>query len=83
MDPDHVDLGVEMQLAHHEDGCDWLSTPHLSQPMWTGLPLLGLALFFLKVPFRIPHIYWRELFVLSLFMAIASVLWPERQVVEL
>lgn len=51
--------------------------------MWTGLQLLGLALFFLKVPFRIPHIYWRELFVLSLFMAIASVLWPERQVVEL
>jgi hypothetical protein len=31
LDPDHVDLGVGMQLAHHEDGCDRLSTPHLSQ----------------------------------------------------
>ena len=50
--------------------------------MWTGLPLLGLALFFLKVTFRIPRMYWRELFILSLFMAITSVLWPERQVAE-
>ena len=31
MDPDCVDFGMGLQLAHHEDGLDRLSTPHLSQ----------------------------------------------------
>ena len=34
--------------------------------MWLGLPLLGLGLFVLKVPFRIPRANWRELFWLAL-----------------
>ena len=32
-----------------------------------GTPVLGLALLAMKVPFRIPRIYWRELLVLSIF----------------
>lgn len=32
-----------------------------------GTPVLGAALWFMKVPFRVPRLYWRELFVLSLF----------------
>ena len=58
-------------------GCNWpimkmgvTGYPPLtfrSLSMWTGIPLLGLALYFLKVPFRIPREHWRELFVLSLF----------------
>lgn len=34
--------------------------------MWLGLPALGLVLFVLKVPFRIPRAHWRELFWLAL-----------------
>lgn len=34
--------------------------------MWLGLPLLGLGLLVLKVPFRIPRANWRELFWLAL-----------------
>ena len=58
-------------------GCNWpimkmgvTGYPPLtfrSLSMWTGLPLLGFALYLLKIPFRIPRMYWRELFVLSLF----------------
>ena len=58
-------------------GCNWpimkmgvTGSPPLtfrSLSMWTGLPLLGFALYLLKIPFRIQRMYWRELFVLSLF----------------
>ncbi len=58
-------------------GCNWpimkmgvTGYPPLtfrSLSMWTGLPLLGFALYLLKIPFRIQRMYWRELFVLSLF----------------
>lgn len=34
--------------------------------MWLGLPVLGLALLVLKVPFRIPRENWLELFWLAL-----------------
>jgi drug/metabolite transporter (DMT)-like permease len=33
--------------------------------MWLGLPVLGLGLWILKVPFRIPRRDWRELFWLT------------------
>jgi drug/metabolite transporter (DMT)-like permease len=33
--------------------------------MWLGLPVLGLAMVFMKVPFRIPREQWRELLWLS------------------
>ena len=29
--------------------------------IWLGLPVLGLALVLMKVPFRVPRRYWREL----------------------
>jgi drug/metabolite transporter (DMT)-like permease len=32
-----------------------------------GTPVLGLGLWAMKVPFRIPRQYWRELFVLAIF----------------
>jgi drug/metabolite transporter (DMT)-like permease len=32
-----------------------------------GTPVLGLGLWAMKVPFRIPRIYWRELLVLAIF----------------
>ena len=32
-----------------------------------GTPILGLGLLAMKVPFRIPRRYWRELFILALF----------------
>jgi drug/metabolite transporter (DMT)-like permease len=32
-----------------------------------GTPVLGLALLAMKVPFRIPRQYWRELLVLAIF----------------
>jgi drug/metabolite transporter (DMT)-like permease len=35
--------------------------------MWLGLPLLGLALFVLKVPFRVERRHWPELLKLSVF----------------
>jgi drug/metabolite transporter (DMT)-like permease len=38
-----------------------------SLSMLVGLPLLGLALRVLKVPFVIPRAFWRELFVLAFF----------------
>ena len=38
-----------------------------SLSMLVGLPLLGLALRVLKVPFAIPRAFWRELFVLAFF----------------
>ena len=38
-----------------------------SLSMLFGLPLLGLALYLLKVPFRIPRMYWRELLTLAVF----------------
>lgn len=34
--------------------------------MWLGLPVLGLALVAMKVPFRLPRAHWRELAVLTL-----------------
>ena len=33
--------------------------------MLLGLPVLGLALVIMKVPFRLPRIYWRELLLLT------------------
>lgn len=33
--------------------------------IWLGLPVLGAALVVMKVPFRIPRAYWRELLALS------------------
>ncbi len=33
--------------------------------MWLGLPVLGLALVVLKVPFRVARAHWRELFWLA------------------
>ena len=38
-----------------------------SLSMLVGLPLFGLALRVLKVPFAIPRAFWRELFVLAFF----------------
>jgi drug/metabolite transporter (DMT)-like permease len=38
-----------------------------SLSMWLGLPVLGLALRLLKVPFAIPRAFWRELLVLAFF----------------
>ena len=35
--------------------------------LWLGLPVLGLALVALRVPFRIPRQHWRELLVLAVF----------------
>jgi len=32
-----------------------------------GTPVLGLGLWAMKVPFRIPRVYWRELLVLAIF----------------
>jgi drug/metabolite transporter (DMT)-like permease len=32
-----------------------------------GTPVLGLGLWAMKVPFRIPRLYWRELLVLAIF----------------
>ena len=34
--------------------------------IWLGLPVLGLAMVLMKVPFTIPRDKWRELFVLAL-----------------
>jgi len=34
--------------------------------LWLGLPVLGLGLWLLKVPFRVPRAHWRELFWLAL-----------------
>lgn len=33
--------------------------------MWLGLPVLGLAMVAMKVPFRIPRQHWRELLILA------------------
>lgn len=33
--------------------------------IWLGLPVLGLRLVRLRLPFRIPHHHWRELLVLA------------------
>lgn len=33
--------------------------------MWLGLPVLAAALWWMKVPFRVPRAHWRELFVLA------------------
>ena len=38
-----------------------------SLSMLIGLPVLGLALVLIKIPFRIPREHWRELFTLALF----------------
>jgi drug/metabolite transporter (DMT)-like permease len=38
-----------------------------SLSMLIGLPVLGLALVLMKIPFRIPHSHWRELFTLAVF----------------
>jgi drug/metabolite transporter (DMT)-like permease len=38
-----------------------------SLSMLIGLPVLGLALVLMKIPFRIPRIHWRELFTLAVF----------------
>jgi drug/metabolite transporter (DMT)-like permease len=38
-----------------------------SLSMLIGLPVLGLALVLMKIPFRIPREHWRELFTLALF----------------
>ncbi len=35
--------------------------------MWLGTPVLGLALWAMKVPFRIERKHWRELLVLAVF----------------
>lgn len=35
--------------------------------LWLGIPVLGLALWAMKVPFRIERKYWRELLVLAVF----------------
>ncbi|NBS48975.1 MAG: DMT family transporter [Betaproteobacteria bacterium] len=35
--------------------------------IWIGVPVLGLALLAMKVPFRIPRAHWRELLVLAAF----------------
>jgi drug/metabolite transporter (DMT)-like permease len=35
--------------------------------IWLGIPVLGAALWLLKVPFKIPRTHWRELLVLSFF----------------
>lgn len=35
--------------------------------LWLGTPVLGLALWAMRVPFRIPREHWRELLVLSVF----------------
>jgi drug/metabolite transporter (DMT)-like permease len=35
--------------------------------MLIGLPVLGLALVLMKIPFRIPRSHWRELFTLAVF----------------
>ena len=36
-----------------------------SLSMWLGLPFLGLLLYALKAPFRVPRAQWRELLVLT------------------
>ncbi|MDO8776566.1 MAG: EamA family transporter [Burkholderiaceae bacterium] len=33
--------------------------------IWLGLPVLALALLYLKVPFRLPRAHWRELLLLA------------------
>ena len=38
-----------------------------SLSMLIGLPVLGLALVLIKIPFRIPRSHWRELFTLAVF----------------
>ncbi len=38
-----------------------------SLSMLIGIPVLGLALVLLKIPFRIPRAHWRELFTLAVF----------------
>ncbi len=38
-----------------------------SLSMLIGLPVLGFALVLMKIPFRIPRSYWRELFTLAVF----------------
>jgi drug/metabolite transporter (DMT)-like permease len=38
-----------------------------SLSMLIGLPVLGLALVLMKIPFRIPRSHWRELFTLAVF----------------
>lgn len=35
--------------------------------LWLGVPILGMALVVMKVPFRIPLAHWRELLVLAVF----------------
>jgi drug/metabolite transporter (DMT)-like permease len=36
-----------------------------SLSIWLGLPVLAAALVYLKVPFRMPRVYWRELLLLA------------------
>jgi drug/metabolite transporter (DMT)-like permease len=38
-----------------------------SLSMLIGLPVLGIALVLMKIPFRIPRSHWRELFTLAVF----------------
>ncbi len=35
--------------------------------LWLGVPILGMALVVMKVPFQIPRVHWRELLLLAVF----------------